>query len=132
MTARGESKRKRKHTQPQYPQVKYLQRSEDVELSPLFRLLHIGLMILILLVQIFNLVHMQADHKGLERKHFSLQTVLTLRGPMSRNCDIYFHHADSYHNITCMTHVLWYADDSRTSTAARVCTWSFSRKFEVA
>ncbi len=30
------------------------------------------------------------------------------------------------------THVLWYVDDSHTSLAARVCTWSLSWKFEVA
>ncbi len=49
-----------------------------------------------------------------------------LRGPMLRNCDIYVHHADNCHDITCMAHVLWYVDDSHTSSAARVCTWSLS------
>ncbi len=45
--------------------------------------------------------------------------------------DIYVRHADNCHDITCMTHVLWHADNSHTSSTARVSTWSLSWKFKV-
>ncbi len=57
--------------------------------------------------------------------HPSVKTVCVndqsfLRGPMSGNCDVYVYHADRCHDITRVTDVLWYVDDSHTSWTVRV------------